>query len=136
MEPMNPADVTDELILRRCRRLRDALKLCRDCSPLDDKEIIHLIKIRTGYEFQKSHFSECVNGIGNRNFPLDLIAVLEDICGNLIPTRYMALARNCELRTRKQALEIENEQLRAELAEAKKEMQVITKFLRESGVRT
>ena len=102
---LNSQDVTDELIVRRCKSLRHALRLCRDCSPLTDKEIINEIKLRTGYEYQQSHFTESLNG-GRKNLDPDHIAVLEDICSNWIPTRYLALSRNCVLKPRKEAYEI------------------------------
>ncbi|MCE5208981.1 MAG: hypothetical protein LLG42_11815 [Chloroflexi bacterium] len=110
---VDPDDVTDELIVRKCKSLRNALRLCRDCSPLTDKEIINEIKRRTNYEYQQSHFTEGLNG-GRKNIDPDHIAVLEDICFNWIPTRYMALSRNCELRPKKEAYEIALERERAE----------------------
>lgn len=102
---LNTDDVTDELIIRRCKSYRNALRLCRDCSPLTDKEIIHEIKKRTGYEYQQSHFTEGLNG-GRKNIDPDHIPILEDICSNWIPTRYLVLSRNCMMKPRKEALEI------------------------------
>lgn len=131
---VKPEDVTDDLILKRCRSFRDALKLCRDCSPLVDKEILDEIEKRASRKMDKSHFSEALSGSNNRNFPPEMVQTLEDVCGNLIPTRYLAITRNFELRPKKEALEIENDQLRAELAQRDVEMDAIKKFLRETGV--
>jgi hypothetical protein len=102
---LNSEDVADDLILRRCKSVRDSLKLCRDCCPLTDKEIIHQLKIRTKYEYQQSHFTEALNG-GRKNFDPDHIPHLEDICGNWIPTRYMNLRRHHVMKPRKEAYEI------------------------------
>lgn len=127
---VNEEDVTDELILKRCKTLKDALRFCRECSPLSDDEILWELEKRTGRKMQRSHFIESLHD-GKRNFPPELIQSLEDICGNWIPTRYMALSRNQELKPKKEALELENEQLRAELEEARKEMEVIKRFIKE-----
>lgn len=121
-------DITDDLILRRCRNLRDAVRLCRDCSPLSDDEILYELEKRTGRKLQKSHFSEALNGMNNRNFPLELIQELENICGNIIPTRYMALSRNFELKPKKEAWELENERLRKLLEEKEKELEIIRRW--------
>jgi hypothetical protein len=110
---VNPDDVTDRLILQKCRNLRHALKLCRDCSPLSDEEIIVELEKR-GKKMQRSHFIESLNS-GPRNYPPDAIQDLEDICHNLIPTRFLALSRNCELRPKREAWEIENDRLREEI---------------------
>jgi hypothetical protein len=131
---INPADVTDELIIRKCKTLRNALRLCRDCSPLTDKEIIDELKKRTGYEYQQSHFSEGLNG-GRKNIDPDHIPILEDICSNWIPTRYIAISRNCELRPRKEAWEIENDQLRSELQQERIQHEAIKSFLKEIGAK-
>lgn len=110
---VNPNDVTDDLILRKCKSLRSALRFCRDCSPLTDKEIIDEIRKRTGYEYQHSHFTEALNG-GRKNIDPDHIPVLEDICNNAIPTRYLTLIRNCEMKPKKEVYEMAFERERAE----------------------
>lgn len=130
---IRPEDVTDELILKRCKNLRDAIKLCRDCSPLSDDEILYEIEKKTGRKLQKSHFSEAINGWSGRNFPPELIQTLEDVCGNWIPTRYMALSRNQELRPKKEAWELENERLRQALADKEKELEIIKRWEQGKG---
>lgn len=122
-------DVTDDLIQKRCRSLRNAIRLCRDCSPLTDKEIIDELHKRTGYEYQQSHFTEALNG-GKKNFDPDHIPVLEDICSNWIPTRYLALHRNCELKRKKEALEIELDHEREEKEEYRKKYEYAIEALR------
>lgn len=121
-------DVTDDLIMRRCKNLDDAINLCRSCSPLNDKQIIEQIgKLSGDNEMQKSHFSEAMNGCG-RNFPPRYIKYLEDICFNWIPTRYMALSRHQELKPKKEAWELENEHLKRLLVEKNKEIEIISKW--------
>lgn len=110
---VNPNDVTDELILKRCKSVRNALRFCRDCSAFTDKEIIEEIKKRTGYEYQHSHFTEALNG-GRKNIDPDHIPILEEICNNAIPTRYLNLIRNCEMKPKKEAYQIAYEQEKAE----------------------
>ncbi len=127
---LNAEDVTDDLIMKRCKTTRQAIRLCRDCSPLTDKEIINELHKRTGYEYQQSHFTEALNG-GNKNFNPDHIPALEDICSNWIPTRFMALYRNCELKRKKEALEIELEKERADKEEYKKKYEYAIQALKE-----
>lgn len=131
---VNASDVTDELILKRCKSLKDAIRLCRDCSPLSDDEILYQIEKRTGKKLQKSHFTECLN-TGNRNFPPELIQVLEDICDNWIPTRYMALSRKQDLKPKKEALELEVEKLKEELEKERFKLQAISDFLKDKGLK-
>jgi hypothetical protein len=131
---VKPEDVTDELILKRCRSFRDALKLCRDCSPLVDKEILDEIDRRAARKMDKSHFSESLSGSHNRNFPPELVQILEDVCGNLVPTRYLALTRNFDLRIKRDALEIENDRLRSVIDRQSSEIEAVKKFLRESRI--
>lgn len=113
--------VTDELIIRRCCSLTDAIRLCRECSADKDEFIIDEVCKLSGREktILPSHFSEMM--AGRRAFPPDLIQPLEDVCSNYIPTRYMALTRNQELKPKRQAWELkaEAEKKRADEAEAK-----------------
>lgn len=124
---ITPDDVTDDLILRRCKNFRDAIRLCRDCSPLTDKEIVDEFEKRGGKKMQRPHFVDALNG-GIHNVPPENIPLLEDICENWIPTRYMALSRNQELRPKKEAWELENERLKALLTEKENELDVIRKW--------
>lgn len=128
-------DVTDHLIIQRCRSVSDSIKLCRDCSPLSDDEIIDRLVICSGREktIQNSHFSEMLSG--KRAFPQDCIPHLEDICGNIIPTRYLALIRNQELKPRKEAWELEIEQLKKELEMERFRNEAIQDFLRDKGLK-
>ncbi len=103
---LDPNDITDEMILKRCRCPRDAIRLTRDCSPLTDKEIIAYIKKRTQYEYQQSHFTEALSVGGRKNFDPDHVPILEEACENRIYTRYVALSRNCILKPRKDAYEL------------------------------
>lgn len=121
-------DVTDELISKRCKTLKDAIKLCRDCCPLSDDEILYEIEKRTGRKIQKSHFSESLSD-SNRNFPPELIQTLEDICENWIPTRFMALSRNQELKPKKELLELELEKEKSEKEELKKKLEYFEELI-------
>ena len=125
-------EITDDLILRRCRSVRNALRMCVDCSPYEEKEIIARLAELTGYEYQLSHFSEALNG-GKKNLDPNHIPVLEKICGNWIPTRYLVITKGNEMKPKKAALEIENERLREELDREREKNRVIAEFMKEIG---
>jgi hypothetical protein len=126
-------DISDEMILKRCgTSTRKALRLCVDCSPKDDKEIIAELKQKTGYEYQLSHFSEGLNG-GKKNIDPDHIPVIEEICGNWIPTRFLVITKQHEMKPKKAALELENERLRKALDDERKRNETIVEFLK--GIR-
>ncbi|MHB8109790.1 MAG: hypothetical protein ACYDHW_07130 [Syntrophorhabdaceae bacterium] len=127
---LSPEDVTDDLIIRKCKNPRDAVKLCRDCSPLSDDEIRAAIEHETGRLLDKGHFSQMINGQGGRNFPPELMTVFEDVCGNWIITRYFALYRNCELKPKKEALELELENAQKEADEYRKKYEYAIEALR------
>jgi hypothetical protein len=131
---LNPEDVTDSLITKKCKTLRNALRLCRDCCPLTDKEIIEELRKKTGYEYQQSHFTEALNG-GHKNFDPDHVRPFEDVCSNWIPTRYLVLSRGCEMKPKKEALELKVEALEKQLEQERVQHEAIKTFLKEIGAK-
>lgn len=68
---------------------------------------------------------------GAANFPPDKIDDLMNLCGNEIPLRWQNLRRGYGMVRLKSAVEMENEKLRAELADQRKKLDTITEFMRE-----
>ncbi len=126
-------DITDNFILSQCNNFREAIKLCIECSNKTVDEITTEIKKRTGMQIQNSNFSDAMHGRNNRNFWNELIEALEEICSNWIPTRYLVLKKNLELKPKKEVLELENEQLKVEIEKKDREYKAIIKFLKDSG---
>lgn len=117
-------DVSDDIILR-CKDLRAAIRLCVEASGL------HLKEIAFALGPQENHLSRMMSSDGDRHLPPELIDKLMDICGNEIPLRWQALKRNYGLHRLKTALEMENERLRQELEEERKERVAMLKVLKE-----
>lgn len=117
------AEVSDTKILA----LKDkhaALVLCINYSCLEDKQIYGLLGL------DQAQFSRIKNG--SMNFPPNKEDELMTICGNEIPLRYSALKRGKELVPLKSTLEDENEVLKAELADAHRDLETIKRFVKET----
>ena len=112
-------DVTDETIRGRSGLL-SAINLCIAVSGLQDNEVAAEIGMDEG------QFSRCRKGTAH--FPPDKIDVIEDVCGNEIPTRFKALSRGYGLVRLKSFLEEENEGLRSKLAEAELKLEHFKEF--------
>jgi len=118
-------DVADAAVLR-CKDLRAAIRLCIETSGLAMKEIAFDLDVKS------DHLSRMVNNDGDpRHFPPELIDKLQDICGNEIPLRWQALKRNYGLYRLKSAIEVELDQERTEKEELKRELSILTKYLKE-----
>lgn len=92
------------------------LKAIADDIEMDDKQLIRCL----------SH-----NPNETRHFPFEHILQFMEAIDNDIPLRWLALKRGFGLVRLKSTLEIENERLKAELAEQQREMLVIKNFLKE-----
>lgn len=130
---VRPEDITDNYILSKCKNFRDALILCVECSDKDPKQIISELKKLNGYEMDESTFSKCLsrNTSQPRNFPSELVEALEDIAGNLIPTRFKALHRHFNLTPMKNRYELMIESLIEENKNLKNKVEVINDFLKD-----
>lgn len=117
-------DISDDLLLK-CPSFKESLKLCKTFSGLDDKQLCMELGIDPG---QWSRIWS-----GNAHFPDEKITAFMDLCGNIIPLRWLALHYGYELKPLKTALELENEVLKEKLAEKEKEMEVIKKWMKEVG---
>ena len=113
--------VTDDIIAT-LDSMTAAICKCIETSRMQPKTIAYDLEIDPG------QFSRIMSG--QAHFPQDKLPALMDLCGNEIPLRWLALARGKGLVVLKSALEEENEQLRAALAEQHQKMEAITEFMR------
>ncbi len=96
---------------------------CIGESGLQDKSICYELDI------EQAVLSRARTGLAN--FPPDKIENLMLLCGNEIPLRWLALRRGKGLVRLKSAVELENEQLKAALAERDSKLETITEFMRQ-----
>lgn len=116
----NSKTVTDEEILRRCLHFKDALRLCKELSPLNDQQLADNL------DLDPAQWSRIWSDRGH--FPDEKIERFMALCENIVPARYLALKQGFELKPLKSTLEMENESLRKALEEKEKELDVITKW--------
>lgn len=115
-------DISDEIIAK-LPTFKDALRLSKSISGLDDKQLCMELDIDPG---QWSRIWS--NGA---HFPNEKLTQFMDLCGNLVPLRWLALKYGFELKPLKTTLEIENETLRAQLEQERHEREIILKALKE-----
>jgi len=116
-------DVSGAVVARKSSLL-DAIRLCAELAPVDDKVICREL------ELDAAQWSRIKSG--QAHFPADKYNDLMDICGNEAPLRWLAQKRGYGLVRLKSEVEIENENLRAQLAQREKELDVITRFMRDT----
>lgn len=116
-------DVSDDVVFR-CADFKEALNLARTVSGLNDKQFTMDLDIDPG------QWSRIWSGSGN--FPEKKIERFMELCGNIIPLKWLAFKSGFELKPLKSALEVENEALRTELEAKTREIEVIKKFLKET----
>lgn len=117
-------DVSDEVVAR-LPHLLAAIKLCIDVAGLNDQQVADALDIDSG------QLSRIKNG--GMHFPPNKLNPLQDLCGNEIPLRWQAMTRGWELKRRMSAIEAENAKLRVQLAERDRDLDVIKRFVRETG---
>lgn len=120
-------DEVSDQILERYDDPKMLLRFAAETSGKCLKEIAYEISM------DEKQFLRCLsnNPHDNRHFPFEQVITLCDVLGNDIPLRWLALKRGFGLVRLKSALELENEQLRRELDEAKFEHDVMLKVIRE-----
>lgn len=116
-------DVSDDVIAK-CASMKDALKLSKEVSGLQDKVFCQELDIDAG---QWSRIWS-----GGANFPENKLPHFMKLAGNLIPLRWFANQFNMGLHVLKTELERENEELRKALADKARELDVIKDFMRET----
>jgi len=118
-------DVSDDVI-RRLPTFKDALRLTKDVSGLNDQQIAQELGI------DPAQWSRIWTAKGH--FPPEKLTEYMDICENIIPLRWLALHYGFELRPILSIVEIERDELRIENAQLKRDMATITSFLRNAGL--
>ncbi len=106
-------DISDEMVLK-CQTFKDALKLAKTFSGLDDKQFCMRLEIDPGqWSRIWSH---------QAHFPEEKLEEFISLCGNLIPLRWLALKFGYGLNPLKSALETELEKERSEKDELRKKL--------------
>lgn len=96
--------------------LTHALKACFENPGLEDKQAASLMQIDGG------QFSRIMNGTSH--FPTNRYGEFMDLMGNEAPLLWLAHSRGYELRRIQTDVELENERLRAELAQVRHDREV------------
>jgi hypothetical protein len=105
----------------------DALILCKSLSGLSDKILADKLDV------DPAQWSRIWSG--SAHFPCNKLKLFMGLCGNIVPLTWMALQCGFKIEPLKSVLEVENDNLRAELDEERKKMQVITEFVQRAGLR-
>ena len=95
----NPKEDFSDEFLFKCSSFKEALKLSKTFSGLDDKQICYRLGIDPG---QWSRIWS-----GQAHFPEEKLEEFIRLCGNLIPLRWLALKFGYGLHPLRSALELE-----------------------------
>jgi hypothetical protein len=104
-------EVSEEVVLS-CATFKDALRLCKSISGLEDKQICMPLDIDAGQWAR-------IFGNGG-HFPENKLIEYMELCGNKVPLIWLALVCGYTLTPLKTELEIELDAARAENEELKK----------------
>lgn len=110
-------DISDALILKKCKDFRAAIRFCVDNAPVDESVICAELEIDPG------HWTRIKKG--DAHFPDHKMMDLIDICGNEIPLRWLALSRGYGLVRLKSQVEMELEASKVREAEKDKEIEIM-----------
>ncbi len=111
---VNPKeDISDDMIVR-CPSWKDALRLAKNLSGLDDKYFASQLDI------DPAQWSRIWSG--QAHFPEGKLEEFIKLCGNLIPLRWLSLRFGYGLHPLKSALELELEKEREEKGELQKRL--------------
>ena len=114
-------DISDEMI-RKCFSFKEALKLSKTFSGLDDKQFCHRLDIDPG---QWSRIWS-----GQAHFPEEKLMQFIELSGNIIPLRWLALIFGFELKPLKSELELELERERNEKEELQKKLSYFEELIK------
>lgn len=118
-------DVSDDIIQKQ-NTLKDALRLTKEVSGLNDQQICQELEI------DPAQWSRIWTD--KAHFPHDKLTTFMDLCENIIPLRWLALYYGYELKPLKSTVEKENDSLRAENERLQRDLSVIKGFLKEVGL--
>lgn len=114
----------DVSVVAMQRSMTAAILLCVQASGLTDGEI------SSDLEIDPATWSRTKNG--QANFPPDKLEHLMERCGNHVPLQYLAMRSEFELRPLRSALEVQLDDLRAQLADRDREIETIKRFVQET----
>lgn len=109
-------------IINAQNTFKDALKLCKSVSGLDDKQICMELEV------EPAQWSRIWNA--GAHFPENKFLKFMSICGNIIPFIWLSLKLGYAITPLKSEVEMENEMLKGKLAEKEKELESITEFFK------
>lgn len=101
---------------------KDALKLCKSISGLNDQQLCHALDI------DPAQWSRIWSN--NAHFPDNKIAEFMRACNNIVPLIWLSLRFGYGIHPLKSELEIENEKLQSQLREKESELSIITNFVK------
>lgn len=104
---------------------RAALRLSQSVAGLEDKQVCDSLGIDAA---QWSRIKT-----GNAHFPPERLVDFMRLCGNDIPLVWLAHQRGQELKPLRSTLEQQVDDLRAQLADRDRELDVIRRFVRETS---
>jgi hypothetical protein len=116
--------VVDENSVRLQPSMVAAINLCANLSGLVDSEIYGPLGI------DKGNWSRMRNG--QASFPPEKLEPLMQLCGNHVPLMWLADRAGFELTPKLSTLERQVAALRAELAESRRENEIIKRFVQET----
>ena len=117
------ADVDDSVLIRQPDMLA-AINLAIQASGLQDNQIYPVLGM------EKAAFSKALSG--SNHFPSGKLDQLCEVLGNEVVLRWWVLTRGYALVKLKSTLEEENERLRAELNQERREKEIIKEFVRQT----
>lgn len=111
-------------VIVSCNSLIASVRLMITSSGFDDDQVGHHL------EYSPSHWSEILNG--KKNLPWPKLQAAMDFCDSNIPLFWMCNARGFDRPHRlKNSLEVENEELRQQLAAQQREAEIMMKLVKE-----
>lgn len=128
-----PFPVVDEVpdsVVAACRDFKSAIRLCIEVSGLERKEVAFHLGL------QDAHLSRMLADSKDeeRHFPVNKLNKLMEVCGNIIPLRWMANQRGFGLYRLKSQVEMELDAEKAVSAELRRELELTYKVLKQMRV--
>jgi hypothetical protein len=110
-------------VIEAQKTFKDALRLCKSISGVDDKEIF--VKL----DIDQAQWSRIFTGAAN--FPENKLLEYMEICNNKIPLIWLAVRCGYVIQPRKNEYELEIDRLKEELIEIKMEREKVIRFLQD-----
>jgi plasmid maintenance system antidote protein VapI len=118
--------------LRRIKTLRKAYSECIE-EAISRGLVASAGEVASYIQIDEAQLNRVMNG-GGRNLDDDKLNLLERVCGNKIPSQWLALQDGFELRPLESELERENRELKERLERMTLEQEGIIRFLRKTRI--